>query len=147
MTFTTRQIKGHGRGKLLGFPTINMEIPTGMDLLEGIYAAWISIGGKTFMGALHYGPVPVFGQQTNSLEVFLLDVRDDQIGDTSSIEVDPVKRLRDGPPLPFEIVKALDNRLARQRVRRQALLQRSLLQARRQQLGKFDDIVHAVLLI
>ena len=95
MTFTTRQIKGHGRGKLLGFPTINMEIPTGMDLLEGIYAAWISIGGKTFMGALHYGPVPVFGQQTNSLEVFLLDVRDDQIGDTSSIEVDPVKRLRE----------------------------------------------------
>ena len=100
MTFTTRQIKGHGRGKLLGFPTINMEIPTCMDLLEGIYAAWISIGGKTFMGALHYGPVPVFGQQTKSLEVFLLDARDEDIGDTSAIEITPLKRLRDIQSFP-----------------------------------------------
>lgn len=61
----------------------------------GIYAAWVSIEGKTFAGALHYGPVPAFGQSVHSLEVFLLDATGDDIGDTSYIEVMPVKRLRD----------------------------------------------------
>lgn len=61
----------------------------------GIYAAWVSISGKTFAGALHYGPVPVFGQDEHTLEVFLLDTTGNDIEDTSKIEITPVKRLRD----------------------------------------------------
>ncbi len=95
MTFTARQVTGYGRGKLLGFPTINLEIPSSLDLAEGIYAVWVRIGAKKFMGALHYGPVPVFDQVEKSLEVFLLDVKDKDIGDTSVIEVQIATRLRE----------------------------------------------------
>ncbi len=93
--FSTRQIPGHGRGKFLGFPTINMTIPSSLDMETGIYAVWVSISGKTFAGALHYGPVPVFGQDEHTLEVFLLDTTGNDIEDTSKIEITPVKRLRD----------------------------------------------------
>lgn len=72
-----------------------MEIPRDFDLREGIYASWVTIARQTFMGALHYGSVPVFGQKDKSLEVFLLDARDEDIGDTSTIGVTLVKRLRD----------------------------------------------------
>lgn len=106
MKFTTRQIKGHGRGKLLGFPTINMEIPRDFDLREGIYASWVTIARQTFIGALHYGPVPVFGQKEKSLEVFLVDVRDEDIGDTSVIEITPVKHLREIQTFPDGIALA-----------------------------------------
>lgn len=103
MKFTTHQISGHGRGKLLGFPTINMEIPAGLDFAEGIYAVWVTIANKIFKGALHYGPVPVFGQKNKSLEVFLLDAQNERIGDTSVMEITIVKRLRDIRSFPDSI--------------------------------------------
>lgn len=106
--FTTHQAKGKGRGRLLGFPTINMQIPADFDLPEGIYAVWVNIGKKKWMGAMHYGPVPVFGQETTSLEVFLLDAAEKDFSnvDTSVIGVTPVKRLRDvcAFPGPDELI-------------------------------------------
>lgn len=97
MNITSRQIKGKGRGKLLGYPTINLEIPARLDLAEGIWAAWVTIAGKRYAAALHFGPIPTFGEQEKSLEVFLLDTTDDDLAGTenASIEVDPVARLRD----------------------------------------------------
>lgn len=106
MEFTTRQVKGHGRGKLLGFPTINMEIPLPFNLKEGIYACRVTLGNKTFMGALHYGPVPVFREKAKSLEVFLLDAKSEDIGDTSIIRVTPIKWLRDVQTFPTSIALA-----------------------------------------
>jgi riboflavin kinase / FMN adenylyltransferase len=94
-SFVTHQVKGHGRGKLLGFPTINMEIPSELLLADGIYAAWIRIDAKRFMGALHYGPIPVFSENKKSLEVFLLDADESDIGDTALIEVSPVQYVRE----------------------------------------------------
>lgn len=93
----TRQVRGHGRGKLLGYPTINMEIPPGMSLTHGIYAAWVTMGGVTFRGAVHYGPVPAFGQKEVSFEVFLLVASESELNglDTSQIRIKPVTRIRE----------------------------------------------------
>ena len=43
MKFKSRHIKGKGRGKILGFPTINLEIPKRFSLAIGIWAVkvWI----------------------------------------------------------------------------------------------------------
>lgn len=91
MKFSSKQIKGKGRGKLLGFPTINLEIPLrllpdrndnegyrddsggGFDLKDGIYAALVTIDGKEYKGALYFGPIPTFEEKDKSLEVFLID--------------------------------------------------------------------------
>lgn len=73
--FTAKVIKGASRGKELGFPTLNMQIPERFVLKEGIHASWVWYGNKRFMGALYYGPVPVFDQTLPSLEVHLIDIK------------------------------------------------------------------------
>jgi len=63
MKFESTQTKGKGRGKLMGFPTINLKIPANFELEDGIYAAKVNIENKVFVGALHYGPVPTFNEE------------------------------------------------------------------------------------
>lgn len=95
MTFQTSQIKGKGRGKFLGFPTINMEIPPDLVLEEGIYAVKVLIEKKSFTGALHYGPIPTFGESEISLEVFLLDSTQVETLNTSVVQITPITRIRE----------------------------------------------------
>jgi riboflavin kinase/FMN adenylyltransferase len=97
MLLHSKQIKGQGRGSALGFPTINLSIPEDLILDDGIYAAWVVINNKTYKGALHFGPVPTFDQEEKSMEVYLVDVTDETVPDTTDIliEVDTVERLRD----------------------------------------------------
>lgn len=94
--FKSRQVKGKGRGKLLGFPTINLEIPKDFRLINGIYAVKVFIKGQEFIGALHSGPVPTFNEPGNTLEVFLINITDDQLPDTKNIdiEIEIIKYLR-----------------------------------------------------
>lgn len=97
MVFQTKHVKGIGRGKNLGFPTINLVVPEDILLDYGIYAAWIDIGGRAYKGALHFGPIPTFGEKNPQLEVHLLDVTDENFPNTENvdIEVDIVERIRD----------------------------------------------------
>jgi riboflavin kinase/FMN adenylyltransferase len=95
MIFRSTQIKGKGRGRHLGFPTINLAIPDDFVLDTGIYAAWIEISGKIYKGALYYGDVPVFAQKEKSLEVYLLDSIPDNFFSEGEIEVDVVQKIRD----------------------------------------------------
>src|SRR3989338_9934170 len=97
MNIVSHQVKGKGRGKLLGYPTINLEIPEGLELQEGIWAVWVIINGKKYRGALHFGPVPTFGESAESLEVFLLDAKEKELVDAQNetIEIIPVTRLRE----------------------------------------------------
>jgi len=69
----SKQIRGKGRGKTLGFPTINLKIPSNFTLAEGVYGVWVTINKKRLLGALHFGPVPTFHEKKKNLEVFLID--------------------------------------------------------------------------
>jgi len=73
MKHTTQTVSGHGRGKFLGYPTLNLVIPEGFSSDFGIYAGKVWLENKVFLGAFHYGPVPTYKQQEASLEVFVLD--------------------------------------------------------------------------
>lgn len=97
MVFQSKHIKGIGRGKNLGFPTINLIIPENLLLDDGIYAAWVDIGGRAYKGALHFGPVPTFNEHEPQLEVHLIDVTDETFPNTEDIdiEVDIVEKIRD----------------------------------------------------
>lgn len=76
MIFSSCQIKGKGRGKSIGFPTINLKINSDFILPIGVYGVWIIINEKKYLGALHYGPTPTFYEKDKSLEVYLIDVED-----------------------------------------------------------------------
>lgn len=91
--FTTQIVTGHGRGRYLGYPTINMKIPAEIDLEFGIYAGFVWLEGTKYYGAFHYGSVPTFDQQVPSLEVFVLDTTLDIIPDL--IEFELIKKLRE----------------------------------------------------
>lgn len=97
MIITTSQVHGKGRGKLLGFPTVNCVIPSRLSLAHGIYAVLVTWGGRQWKGAAHFGPVPTFDEKLPTLEIFLLDARDeDMVGmEHKEFSVEFVMRLRD----------------------------------------------------
>ncbi|MFA6081616.1 MAG: riboflavin kinase [Patescibacteria group bacterium] len=106
MQFESIHIKGKGRGKPMGFPTINLKIPDNFELKNGVYAVKVVIKNKIFKGALHYGPVPTFGEPQKSLEVYLIDTTS-QLEDLESenIKVEIIKFLRD--VIKFRLVEDL----------------------------------------
>jgi Cys-tRNA(Pro) deacylase len=106
--FLATPIPGKGRGKGLGFPTINLRIPAELSMDYGIYAARVTIQGRTYWAALHYGPVPVFGEDTPSLEVHLLDTVLEHAPD--EVELKVIRYLR--PVLSFETPAALSAQIA-----------------------------------
>ncbi len=97
MLFQSKHIRGVGRGKEIGFPTMNLFVPRDLELESGIYAVWVMVDEKPYKGALHYGPIPTFNQKENTMEVHLLEVTDDNFPDTENakIEIDIVKKLRE----------------------------------------------------
>jgi drug/metabolite transporter (DMT)-like permease len=109
VSITTQKVKGKGRGKFLGFPTINLKIPAELSTQDGIYAVRVSIGKKAYKGALHYGPIPTFDDEKKSLEVFLLDAKEKDVPNTllekSKITVEFIQWLR--PVIKFESEQAL----------------------------------------
>lgn len=68
-------VRGHGRGRELGFPTANLCIaePEKLVPAPGIYACWTQLASRRLMGALHVGPRPVFRDAQDAVEVHLLD--------------------------------------------------------------------------
>ena len=80
-------VRGAGRGKALGFPTANLDIPEERLPRSGIYAAWARIGDQAIWraGAASIGFNPTFGDRTRKLEVHLLDFDGDLYGLTLEV--------------------------------------------------------------
>lgn len=113
MKFKTITVAGHGRGKDLGFPTINMQVQPELvlGLQDGIYAARVTVDGETYGGALFYGPVPVFHQTEKSLEVYLVDSGYLYVGQGAAIEVELVKYIR--PVQDFSSIELMQIQMAK----------------------------------
>lgn len=97
MNFKSTQVTGQGRGKQIGFPTLNLKIPKNFQLKEGIYATKVIINSNSYAGALHFGPIPTFKETDSSLEVFLIDLdsKNFKISPGQKIAVTILKRLRE----------------------------------------------------
>lgn len=91
MKLTGKIVHGAGRGKGLGFPTLNIEGEF-LDMEQGVYAVWVTMG-KRIPGAMNYGPQPTFGDTQLRVEVFLLDFEGEVYGEEATVEV--VKKIRD----------------------------------------------------
>lgn len=113
--FRARVIRGSGRGKGLGVPTINLDlrdVPSALQ--EGIYAARATIDGQpgSIPAAMHYGPRPVF-RDAASCELHLLNLLIDEV--PAALDVDAVEYIRDVQdfPSPEAMMKEIENDISR----------------------------------
>ena len=95
--------KGAGRGKGLGFPTLNFKLAPGQDVSHGIYAMHVHHAGKRYHAAGYVGPRPTFGPDEPVLEAYLLDFSGDLYGE--EVEVEFIDFLR--PDHAFDSAEAL----------------------------------------
>lgn len=112
-----RVIEGAGRGRTIGFPTINLGPPPPRKLLppEGVYAVRVQTPAGPVGGMMNLGPRPTFGDSATSLEAHLFDVSGDFYG--AQVRIDFVARLRETRKFPTaeQLMKQLahDEREAR----------------------------------
>lgn len=90
-----RVVHGEKRGRLMGFPTINVPLPSARKLLppEGVYAVEVQTPRGPFGGMLNLGGRPTFGDETPNLEAHLFDA-DGEFYDMR-VRIDFVARLRE----------------------------------------------------
>jgi len=78
MRFSAKVKSGKQRGREIGFPTFNLIIPREFNTKFGVYAAKVWLGGGEYLGALHYGPVPTYGDDEPVLEIYVLNYDSDE---------------------------------------------------------------------
>ena len=90
-----RVIEGAGRGRTIGFPTLNLGPPPPRKLLppEGVYAVRVQTPIGAVGGMMNLGPRPTFGDSTTSLEAHLFDTTGDFYG--AFVRIDFVERIRE----------------------------------------------------
>jgi riboflavin kinase/FMN adenylyltransferase len=112
-TITAQVIRGAGRGRTIGIPTINLGGFSERKLLppDGVYAARVEWAGGTAGGMLNQGGKPTFGDQHRSIEVHLFGVDADLYDQW--VRVEWVERLRDVQR--FASVEQLKQQLAQDR--------------------------------
>ena len=83
-------VRGDQRGRLLGFPTANVEVPNRICLpADGVYAGWYERpDGSSRPCAINLGRRPTFYEHADSslLEAHLLDFDGDLYGETARIQ-------------------------------------------------------------
>ena len=85
--------RGAGRGRGLGFPTINLPLAPGQNIGHGIYAVRVLHSGRRYPAAGYVGSRPTFGEGPPVLEAYLLDFAGDLYGE--EVEVEFIAKLRE----------------------------------------------------
>ena len=93
-------VAGASRGRLLGYPTLNIDPDSRRKLLppDGVYAVQVVGSRGRFDGMMNLGGRPTFGDDRRALEAHLFDADGDFYGDR--VEVAFVARLRDTVRFP-----------------------------------------------
>jgi riboflavin kinase/FMN adenylyltransferase len=109
-------VEGAGRGRVLGYPTANLE--TWPRLLlpgQGVYAGRAEVDGRTHIAAIDVGTNPTFGTEPLHVESYLLDFEGDLVGREMAVEFWAYLR----PEIRFdsadELVEAMDRDVRRTR--------------------------------
>jgi riboflavin kinase/FMN adenylyltransferase len=102
-------VEGAKRGREFGVPTANMDCVDQLIPDDGIYAARVSVEGRTWPVALSIGTNPTFGQNPRTVEAHLIGYSGDLYGKTLRLEL--LDWLRDQQT--FAGVEPLKVRIAR----------------------------------
>lgn len=90
-------VPGEQRGRVLGFPTLNLSDQSPRKLLppDGVYAARVQTPLGEYKSMVHIGPRPTFGDQNRTIEAYLMDADKELDLYGARIRIDLVRRLRD----------------------------------------------------
>lgn len=86
-------VSGSGRGKQIGFPTCNLDVPEETVPSPGVYATRTLVGGTMYGSATHLGAAPTFNVEQPSIETHIFDFSGDIYGE--EVEIFFIKKLRD----------------------------------------------------
>lgn len=75
-----RVVEGDRRGRLLGFPTANLDPMTELLPAPGVYAAWFSVDGQVHPAVTNVGNRPTFSGEGVRVEAHLLGFSGDLYG-------------------------------------------------------------------
>ncbi len=90
LIFKAKAVKGKGRGKKIGYPTINLD-PVNFNIDYGVYLVNALVNGKRYKGLLHFGPKKTFNEGV-SAEVHLIDFN--LVVSSKNVIIEIVKRIR-----------------------------------------------------
>ncbi|HTJ51758.1 MAG TPA: bifunctional riboflavin kinase/FAD synthetase [Cyclobacteriaceae bacterium] len=84
---TGRVIKGDKIGRLMGFPTANIEVDTKYKLIpcDGIYAVTVSYENNIFKGMLYIGNRPTINGLQRNIEVNIFDFDKEIYGESITV--------------------------------------------------------------
>ncbi|MBL6445935.1 bifunctional riboflavin kinase/FAD synthetase [Fulvivirga sp. 29W222] len=105
-----RVIKGEKIGRILGFPTANIEVDSQHKLIpaDGSYAVKVHHRDQIYQGMLNIGYRPTVNGKTRTIEAHLFNFNEDIYGET--ICIDFIRRIRD--EIKFSDVEELKKQLA-----------------------------------
>jgi riboflavin kinase/FMN adenylyltransferase len=119
-------VRGHMRGRALGFPTANLECPPHTAIpADGIYAGWLCAltadgdEDRRWPAAISVGPNATFNEAERTVEAYALD-RDDLDLYGAHVAIDFTARLRG--TVRFDSVDALVEQMRRDVEETRALL-------------------------
>lgn len=116
-----RVVKGDRLGRMLGFPTANLDLDAHHKLVpvEGIYAVTIEHDHRTFKGMLYIGNRPTVGGSKRAIEVNIFDFGNDIYGETLKVNLLAVLR----PDFKFNDLEELKEQLKKDKVHALAALE------------------------
>ena len=119
-----RVIAGDQRGRLLGYPTVNLATPAARKLLppDGVYAVRVQTPQGAFGGMLNLGPRPTFGDAERRIEAHVFDADHNWYG--AHICLDFLARLRETQT--FSGMDALRAQLSADEANARAILRENL---------------------
>lgn len=105
-----RVVKGEKIGRILGFPTANLEVDSQHKLIpaDGSYAVKVHHRNQELQGMLNIGYRPTVNGKTKTIEAHIFNFNEDIYGET--ISIDFIKRIRD--EIKFTDVEELKKQLA-----------------------------------
>lgn len=89
-------VEGKKRGRLLGFPTANLQILDSENIefpVSGVYAGTIVYEGNTYKASVSVGSNTTFDQKEVTIEAYILDFNNNIYGKIISVVL--FKKLRD----------------------------------------------------
>ena len=95
-------IHGRGLGHTVGMPTANILFPSSLEIEEGVYASYVHLDGKRYIGVTNIGRRPTV-DDSDQVTVETNIVAFDEMIYGKEIEIDVMCRLR-----PIRKMESLD---------------------------------------